>query len=102
MHVITRKRLKDFAARHPDAGEPLNAWYRVVRRARWGNLRDVRVIYPHADAVKVASGRTATVFNVAGNKYRLVTAIHYDRQRVYILAVLTHAAYSRDTWKDGL
>jgi len=43
-----------------------------------------------------------TVFHVCGNKYRLITAIHYNRQRVYVLRLLTHADYSKDFWKDDL
>jgi mRNA interferase HigB len=50
----------------------------------------------------VASGSTVTVFNVCGNKYRLVAAIHYDRQRVYILRLLRRAEYSKDLWKKKL
>jgi mRNA-degrading endonuclease HigB of HigAB toxin-antitoxin module len=57
--------------------------------------------FPHADQVKVSSGRTVTVFNLT-NAYRLVTAIHYNPQCVYILHVLTHAEYDRNGWKATL
>src|SRR6059058_2138971 len=93
--IITRKRLREFARRYPDAAEPLEKWYRVVRDAEWENLQDARRVYPHADAVAVASGNTVTVFNIGGNKYRLIVAIHYDRQRVYVLRLLRHAEYSK-------
>ena len=63
---------------------------------------DTRKTYPHADQVKVRSGRTVTVFNVSGNDFRLITAIHYDRQKVFVLDFLTHAEYSRQTWKNRL
>ncbi len=43
-----------------------------------------------------------TVFNIRGNRYRLIAAIHYNTQRVYVLRLLTHAQYSKDLWKDGL
>jgi mRNA interferase HigB len=59
-------------------------------------------VYPHADAVTVASGRTVVVFNIRGNRYRLVTAIHYNRQLVYTLRFMTHAEYSKNRWKDML
>jgi mRNA interferase HigB len=62
----------------------------------------VRRESPHADLVTVASGKPVTVFNVAGNKYRLVTAIHYNRQIVYTLRLMTPAEYSRDKWKEQL
>ncbi len=94
--------LVEFGRLHSDAAEPLDRWYRIARRAQWMQLADVRVSFPHADMVIVASGKPVTVFNVAGNKYRLVTAIHYNRQVIYTLRVMTHAEYSRDKWKDQL
>ena len=102
MRVITRKRLREFAQRCPDAAEPLRKWEHVFRAAEWESLQEVRRVYPHADAVTVTSGNTVTVFNIRGNKYRLITAIHYNRQRVYILRLLTHAEYSKGFWKDSL
>jgi mRNA interferase HigB len=102
MRVISRKRLREFAQGHPDAAEPLEKWYRLFREAKWENLQDLRGVYPHADAVKVGSGNTVTVFNICGNKYRLVAAIHHNRQRVYVLRLLPHAEYSKDLWKDRL
>ncbi len=74
----------------------------VGRIARWRNIQEVRRVYPHADPVTVASGNTVTVFNVCGNKYRLIVAIHYNRQRVYVLRLLSHAEYSKNLWKKSL
>src|SRR5262245_37145075 len=102
MRVITRKRLRESAQRHPDAAEPLENWYRVIRQAAWQNLQDVRRVYRHADAVTVGSGKIVTVFNIGGKKYRLITAIHYNRQRVYVLRFMPHAEYSKGLWKDSL
>ena len=102
MRIITRKRIREFAEQYPDAAEPLRKWYRLIREAEWQSLQDVRRVYPHADMVSVASGSTVTVFNICGNKYRLIAAIHYNRQRVYVLRLLRHADYSKDLWKDKL
>jgi len=102
MRVVTWKRIRDFLSRHPRAAEPLKNWYQVARGAVWENLQDVRRVYPHADLVAVASGNVVTVFNIGGNKYRLIAAIHYNRQRVYVLRILTHAEYDKDRWKDSL
>ena len=77
-------------------------WYRHLRPAEWESIQDARRIYRHADAVTVASGNTVTVFNIGGNKYRLIAAIHYNRQRVYVLRILRHAEYSKGAWKDTL
>ncbi len=102
MRVIKRAPLLDFCRRHPDAYAALDAWYRVARRARWRSITDVRRAFPTADAVGVASGRTVTVINVRGNRYRLVLAIHYNTQMVFLLRVLTHAEYTRGSWKQPL
>ena len=87
---------------YPKAASPLATWSRLTLAARWGGLGDTRKTYPHADQVKVRSGRVVTVFNICGNDFRLITAIHYDRQKVFILNFLTHAEYSRSSWKDRL
>ena len=102
MNVITRKRIRDFATRHPDAGTALELWYRVTRAAHWASIHDVRLVFPTADAVTVKSGNTVTVFNIGGNKYRLVAAIHYNAGRVYVLRILTHAEYDKGAWKNTL
>jgi mRNA interferase HigB len=102
MHVITRRTFVEFAQHHADSKGPLEAWYRAARDARWANIRDVRAVFPHADAVTVESGNIVTVFNIGGNKYRLAAAIHYNRQKIFILRVMTHKEYSRDKWKESL
>lgn len=96
MRIISEKRLKEFGDAHPDARGPLRGWRDNVKQAHWANFAELRAMYPHADQV----GR-CTVFNLGGNKYRLVAAIHYDRGVVYVRHVLTHAEYDRETWKEG-
>ena len=71
-----------------------------TRAGQGYTLIDLHKTFPSADAVRVASGRSVVVFNIAGNRYRFVTAIHFHTQRVYVLLFLTHAADSQDTWKD--
>ncbi len=102
MRVISRKRLKEFWLRHAKAKTPLEKWHDVASKARWTDFTRVRQTFSGADQVKVASRRTATVFNVAGNDYRLIAAIHYDREIVYVLRVLTHAEYDRGLWREQL
>jgi mRNA interferase HigB len=76
------------------AAEPLDNWYRRARKARWQNLADVKIDYPHADLVG-----TCTVFNIGGNKYRLVVKIVYRAQAIFIKHVLTHKDYDKGVWK---
>ena len=96
MHIITRRRLREFAARFRDAEKPLAAWYHMVKRGRYANPNDVRVDFPTASFL----GAHRTVFNIGGNKFRLVVDMRYRHQRVYIVHVQTHAEYD-DKTKDG-
>ena len=100
MRIITRKRLREFARRHPSVAEPLHKWEQFVRQAEWQSLQDVRSVYRQADAVSVASDRIVTVFNIGGNKFRLIVAIHFNRGKVFVRHVLTHADYDRGEWKN--
>jgi mRNA interferase HigB len=102
MRIIKRSALAAYWRRNPQAETGLLCWHKLAKKARWTCLHDVRATFPHADAVTVASGRSVVVFNIAGNKYRLITAIHYDRQLVFTLRVLTHAEYSKNQWKSVL
>jgi mRNA interferase HigB len=95
MHIITRKRLNEFAAKHPTAKPALQQWYTRVKNAKFLTFTDVRAVFPQADQV----GKL-TVFNIGGNNIRLIAAIHYNRQKLYIRAVLTHAEYSEGKWKE--
>ena len=102
MHVISKKALQEFWLNHADAEGPLMDWYDLARDAQWRSISEVRRVLSHADAVRVASGRTVTIFNIGGNKYRLITSIHYNRRKVYVLRVYTHRQYHRENWNDQL
>ncbi len=94
MHIISRKRLKEAALRHPELESALDAWFRIAKKASWQNLIDVRKTFANADAMD-----KWTVFNIKGNKYRLIAEINYRYQRLYIRHVLTHAEYDQEKWK---
>jgi mRNA interferase HigB len=102
VRIVTQKAIGAFVRKHPAAGPSLRSWLLVAKRAQWSDLQDVRRSFPSADGVTVKSGRIATVFNIAGNKFRLITAIHYNRQIVFVMRFLTHAEYSKDKWKEEL
>ena len=95
MHIITRKRLNEFAAIHPNASASLQHWYRLMKTESFTTFAELRSIFPSADQV----GKL-TVFNIGGNTVRLIASVHYNRQRVYIRAVLTHDEYDTGTWKE--
>lgn len=94
MHVISRRRLKEVAVRRPELEAALDVWFRIAKRALWQTLADVRRTFASADLVE-----KWTVFNIKGNKYRLITEINYRCERIYIRHVLTHAEYDQEKWK---
>jgi mRNA interferase HigB len=95
MRIIKRGALVQFWDIHPDAKPSLESWYNVVRRAQWQTPAEMKQIYSNADLV----GRR-TIFNIAGNKYRLIARVNYRTQRVFVLYILTHAEYDREDWKQ--
>jgi len=94
MHIITHSRLLAFSETHPEAQAALDAWYRIMKKVKLTDFNELRRVFPSADLV----GK-CVVFNIGGNKIRLIAAIHYNRSRVYIRHLLTHAQYSKDKWK---
>lgn len=95
MHVITRKRLNEFAEKFPDTKNALADWYHLTRRNNFSNFAELKIIFSSADKV----GKL-TVFNIGGNKVRLIAAIHYNRKKVYIRQILTHKEYDAEKWKE--
>lgn len=95
MHVISRKALRLFWELHPDSKTPLVRWYQLVSRTRFANFDQLRRTFPSADKVQ-----NLIVFNIAGNKYRLIASVHFNRGKVYIRHVLTHRQYDRGSWKQ--
>ena len=98
MHIISRKVLLEAGRKHEGLSAPLDAWYRTAKSAKWKNLTEVRLTYSHADGVPVGN-RVYTVFNVSGNRYRLVTEIFFEDRTILVRHVLTHADYDKGDWK---
>ncbi len=95
MNVISFKRLREFSLDHREAEVALTAWYKTAKRANWQNFAELKRVYPSADMV----GRY-TVFNIKGNKYRLIARIVYRSQTLFIVAVMTHEKYDLGKWKE--
>jgi mRNA interferase HigB len=102
MRIISRKTLRNFWERYSDAEEPLKRWYESTRKAKWSNIVEVRKDFPTADSLKLSNGKVVTIFNIRGNNYRLISAIHFDKQRVFALQILTHQEYDKERWKEQL
>ena len=93
--------LEDFWARHRDAEGPLRKWLVVVRGAQWSSFLECRKTFGSADPVKV-HGNVITVFNIKGNRYRLLAAVAYPAGLVVVWRIMTHEEYSEDRWKEQL
>jgi len=95
LHVISRKALKEAAAKDSSLERPLTDWFRVASQAEWQSFVDVRKTYGSADYVD-----PFTVFNIKGGSYRLIAKIEYKWQMIFIKHVLSHAEYDKGRWKQ--
>ena len=92
MRVISNKALTTFSTIHAAAGEPLQAWRKIIESRSFDNFADIKTAFNATDKVG-----DFYVFDIGGNKYRIVAAIHFDYQKLYVRHVLTHKDY--DKWK---
>ncbi|MCI0615994.1 type II toxin-antitoxin system HigB family toxin [bacterium] len=91
MRIISRKTIREFWEKHPDAQQALEAWYHDAKRAVWKAPADIKNVYRNASFV----GNNRVVFNIKGNQYRLVVAIQYQHGIIYIRFIGTHAEYNK-------
>jgi len=91
MRIISRKRLREFWERHSDAQQPLQAWYADVKQADWQTPADIKKVYRNASI----AANNRVIFNIKGNKYRLVVVVQYRYGIVYIRFVGTHQEYDK-------
>jgi mRNA interferase HigB len=91
VRIISRKILREFWERHPDAKQPLQAWYHDAKQAIWKNPSDIKTVYRNVSFI--ANNRV--VFNIKGHNYRLVAAIQYHYGIIYIRFVGTHNEYDK-------
>ncbi len=109
MHVIKQGTLKSYAEekRFATARGELELWFQIAVKADWKNLLDVQKDYPKAEAVRVKD-HNYTVFNICGNKFRLIVQIRYSDDSperdgtIFIKDFLTHPEYDTDNWKKIL
>lgn len=95
MKIISNSALRAFAESHPRADEPLQGWRRVIEKNRFASWAELKTAFNTVDKV----GELA-VFDIGGNKYRLIAYIRFEKQIVYIKAVLTHRDYDKGAWKS--
>lgn len=94
MHVITQRRIRDAKKQFPEASSALDGWFRVIEKNKFDNFSALKKTFNSVDRV----GKFY-VFDIGGNKLRLIATIHFNRQKVYIRHILTHKEYDKGNWK---
>lgn len=91
MHIISRPKLIDFWKTHPDTEIPLRLWFKKVQTSKWKNVNELKRDFPSADYV----GSNRVIFNIKGNKYRIVVVVFFMGQKMFIRFIGTHAEYDK-------
>lgn len=89
MVILSYKAIREFGKKHHDSTEALKSWFKIVERSNWAHFHDVKQVFNSVDSV----GNDRYVFNIKGNKYRLVALINFNVRTLYILFIGTHAEY---------
>ncbi len=104
--MISRKKLRAFYAARPERKKhaaAFDAWFKLSRLARWSTFQDVKAMFGQTDvATDTLSRRTATIFDIGGNKFRIITLIDYTRQTVLVTHVMDHKEYDKGKWKNEI
>jgi len=97
VHIISWKKLDDFILKHPNSESSLKSWYKIIKNTNFKDFNDLRKVFNSVDQVD-----KFTVFNISGNHFRLIAAIHFNRQKVFVRNVLTHSEYDKGKWKKEI
>lgn len=97
MHIISWKKLDDFITKHPNSESSLKSWFKIIKNSNFKDFNELKKVFNTVDKVN-----NLTVFNINGNSFRLIVAIHYNRQKVFIRNILTHADYDKEKWKKEI
>jgi mRNA interferase HigB len=95
MHIITQKRIWEAKKKHPSSANALDGWYRIMRSNKFNNFAELKRSFGSVDRVG-----NYYIFDIGGNKLRLIVNIHFNRQKIYVRHILTHREYDKDDWKN--
>lgn len=94
MHIISQKRIKDAQKKHPHSITALDGWYRIVKKNNFEDFADLKKFFNSVDKVK-----HYYIFDIGGNKLRLIASINFPRKKILIRDILTHAQYEKSLFK---
>lgn len=95
MHIITKRRITEAKKKHKDCATALDGWYRVMEQNNFTDFSALKKTFNSIDKVE-----DKFVFNIGGNKLRLIASIHFNRNKVFIRNILTHKEYDKDKWRN--
>ncbi len=95
MHIITKKRIIEAKQKYPNCASALDGWFKVAENNAFTSFTDLKKIFNSVDKVK-----NLFVFDVGGNKLRLIASIHFNRKKIYIRHILTHKEYDEGKWRN--
>jgi mRNA interferase HigB len=95
MHIITKRRITEARALYPHSASALSGWLKVVEENEFKNFSELKTVFNSIDKVG-----NLYVFDIGGNKLRLIASIHFNRKKLYIRHVLTHQEYDKNEWKE--
>jgi mRNA interferase HigB len=95
MHIITKRRITEVKALYPQCASALASWLRIVEENEFKSFAKLKVVFNSIDKVD-----DLFVFNIGGNKLRLIASIHFNRKKLYIRHILTHQEYDKNKWKE--
>ena len=101
MKLVGKLKLKEFSNAHHGAKKPLDRWCSVVEHADWHKFADVKKTFGNADWYG-KDNKGYVIFNIGGNKYRVIAAINFKGLIVVVKVILTHKEYDKDKWKEAL
>jgi len=95
MHIITKKALKEFYIKYPDSRNALLRWYKILCSSSYNDFAELKTTF--SNSVDIVGNKI--VFNISGNKYRLIASIHFNRHKIFVRNILTHKEYDKSDWK---
>ncbi len=95
MHVITKKRIVEAKKKYPHSVSALDGWYAVVKKNNFLSFANLKQVFNTVDKI----GKLY-IFDIGGNKLRLIASVHFNRKKLYIRAILTHAEYDKSKWRN--
>ena len=94
VHVITRKKIAEAGQKYRECASALNGWYRIIRKNSFRDFAELKMAFSAVDKVGALY-----VFDIGGNKLRLIASIHFNRQKVYVRHILNHSEYDKGAWR---